>query len=311
MPKNPEDYPPDSQDQPVTQVQGHFVPVDSSYKSDEIDFFEIIAILFERKKLILVVAVCTTVLAVVYAFQITPIYRAETLLAPVSHDGSNKVGAMASQFGGLASIAGINLGGGGGGAEEVIATLKSRGLTNEFIKAENLLPVLFDKGYLQSEKRWKNAYKAPTTWVAYELFDRIRKIKIDKKTRLVTLSIDWKDPHLAAIWVNKLVVMVNEKTRAVAINASFKSIEYLQQELEKTSVIEIKQSIYSLIEAQTKTKMMANTQEEYAFRVLDLAVTPEDRVRPKRKLIVIFGFMLGLFLGVVAVFILRLRDKSI
>ena len=47
--------------------------------------------------------------------------------------------------------------------------------------------------------------------------------------------------------------------------------------------------------------MLANTQEEYAFRVLDSPVVPEEKVRPKRMLIVISGFVIGgMGLGFVA-----------
>lgn len=58
-----------------------------------------------------------------------------------------------------------------------------------------------------------------------------------------------------------------------------------------------------MIEAQTKTKMLANTQEEYAFRILDKAVVPEEKIRPKRTLIVVLGVMIGLIMGVFSAFL--------
>ena len=65
-------------------------------------------------------------------------------------------------------------------------------------------------------------------------------------------------------------------------------------------VIELRQGIYRLIESQIEMVMLANVRDEYAFKILDPAVPaePNQFIRPKRLMIVIVGFMLGLLLGV-------------
>jgi LPS O-antigen subunit length determinant protein (WzzB/FepE family) len=60
--------------------------------------------------------------------------------------------------------------------------------------------------------------------------------------------------------------------------------------------------MYDLIGSETKTLMLANARIDYALRVVDPAVTPEARVRPKRKLMVLTGVAIGLFLGCLFVF---------
>ena len=81
------------------------------------------------------------ILSVIYAINQPNIYRATTLLAPASEQGgAGGLAKMAGQFGGLASLAGINLGGGGtdktGLALEV---LKSRVFIEEFINKHQLI----------------------------------------------------------------------------------------------------------------------------------------------------------------------------
>jgi len=279
---------------PVPPPYPYYVPP----QNDEINLIDLWKTLIEKKKIIIVITIITTLIALIYALLATPIYRAEALLAPVSKERGGRLSALAGQFGGLASLAGINIGAKGGDLEEALATLKSREFTNKFIEDENLMPVLFEKAWDKENKQWINAERPPTLWKAYNKFNLIRVINQGKKSGLITLSINWKDPVLAAEWVGKLVERLNKKLREEAIMGSDKSIKYLEVELQKTSVIEVKESIYSLIEAQTKTRMLANTREEYAFRVIDRAVVPEQKIKPKRALIVVLGFLFGGIAGV-------------
>ncbi len=284
---------------------------------EEIDLMELWQVLVENKKLIGIITGTATALAVILALVLTPIYRAETLLVPVSKEQAGGLAALAGQFGGLADLAGINIGG-GGSTEESIATLKSRELTKAFIKEEGLMPILFEDAWDENEKAWKKKWwnfsddnDGPTAWDAYELFDKnIRSVNVDKKTNLVTVAIEWEDPELAAKWANKLVKRVNQERRQEAIEEAEKSIKYLEDQLQKTGVVEIQQSIYKLIEAQTKTKMVASTREEYAFKVIDKAVVPEEKAKPKRKLIVILGFILGGMAGVFTAFFRRFLQNQ-
>ena len=55
--------------------------------------------------------------------------------------------------------------------------------------------------------------------------------------------------------------------------------------------------------------MVANTQQEFAFRVLDKAVAPEERNSPKRKKIVLIAMITGLFLALLIVFVREAVDR--
>ncbi len=58
--------------------------------------------------------------------------------------------------------------------------------------------------------------------------------------------------------------------------------------------------MYELIENETKSRMLANTRKEYAFTVVDPASAPEDRIWPRRSLMVITGVAIGGILGLLA-----------
>ncbi len=87
-------------------------PGPSTPYDDEIDLHELFRILWAGKWLIGGIAFATTVIAVIVALMLPNIYRAEALLAPNQDQGAGGLSALAAQYGGLASLAGINLGSG-------------------------------------------------------------------------------------------------------------------------------------------------------------------------------------------------------
>ena len=90
--------------------------------------------------------------------------------------------------------------------------------------------------------------------------------------------------------------------RSKALADANRNIEYLNKQIAATNVVEMQRVMYTLVENETKTLMLANARADYAFTVVDPAVTPEARIRPKRKLMVVTGVALGLILGVLFVF---------
>jgi uncharacterized protein involved in exopolysaccharide biosynthesis len=130
-------------------------------------------------------------------------------------------------------------------------------------------------------------------------------IKEEELDGLITVTVDWTDPKVAAQWANEMVALANELLRTRAMDESTRNIDYLNQQLSKTDVVEIRLALYRLIENETKQLMLANGKIEYAFTVIDPAVAPEIRVSPKRTLMTLIGFAIGCVLGSIIAFIHR------
>jgi len=133
----------------------------------------------------------------------------------------------------------------------------------------------------------------------------VMSVSKDSKTGLVTLSIEWSDPEVAAQWANMLVLRLNEHQRQTAIFEAEQNIDYLNSQLQKTSVVDMQQMIYQMIESETKAVMLANVKKDFSLEVIDPAVAPEKRIRPRRSLIVVLGLVMGLMMGVFLVFVLH------
>ncbi len=280
--------------------------------SEEINLIDLFNIVWSRKKIILTLGPLFGVIGIIIAFTSQVIYRSETLLAPANQEGeASGLSALAGQFGGLASMAGINIGG-GGNIETALATLKSRRFIVSFINKNELLPILFENMYDAESNTWTTKDNTPPSdWDSYEVFkEEIFKVSQDKKTGLVTLSIDLSDPTLGEKWANQLPLEINNFLRTKAQLEAEKNLEYLKEQLAETKVLEIQQSLYSLIESETKNAMLANAKEEYAFKIIDPAVVPERKIRPRRGLIIIASGMLGGFFGIFLCFVLHFIEVA-
>lgn len=133
-----------------------------------------------------------------------------------------------------------------------------------------------------------------------------QRIAIERKPRegLIRVKLRWEDPVFAAEWANALIEDLNSALRETAITEAQKRIAYLNRELEKTSVIPLRQSIHRLIEAEVRSIMIAETRVDYALKVIDSArpSTPDHPIRPNRSNIIwttaLTGFCIGAFWAV-------------
>lgn len=282
------------------------------YREEEtVDIAMYWRLIVAQRKWVFILTALATLTAAGIGFALPPVYRAEALLVPVEQEKSEGFGALTGQLGDLAAIAGVNFGSAKDKTAEFIAALNSRALSVSFIKEKNLMPVLFETRWDPVKKNWKSGIDPPTEWQAYGLWDNtIRHVSMDRRSGLITLAIEWRDPVLAANWANELVQKVNSRLRAEAVEDANRNIAYLQRQLPQTSAVEVQQAIYRLIEVQTKKKMIASTRGEYAFTTIDPAVPPEAKYKPNRSVIVYLGLLLGLALGILVAIVAGRRQDT-
>lgn len=297
---------------------------------DEIDLRELFVVIWKGKWLIILITFIFAVGAVFFALSQPNIYKSEVLLAPVTED-SNKMSALASQFGGLASLAGINMGSSGGDKTTLtLAVLNSRKFINQFVNKHVLKIALFagkswnestgqlvlDTEIYDSEKQiWLREVDPgkspePTDWEVYKEFKKIYAITTDKETGMITISIESLSPIIAKQWLDKLVKDINAEMREKDLFDSERNIKYLKKNLEQTDYADMQTVFYQLIEQELKTQMLAQVQAEYAFKIIDPAVAAEEKSKPKRALIAVLGTLLGGMLGVMLVLVRHFMRKE-
>ena len=287
-------------------AEGYAVRLYPLDEASELRLIDLWRVAWNGRWVILSLSVLLALAGIIAGSFFTPIYRAQVVLAPVTQDTSNALSTLAGSLGGIAALAGVNLGATDDTAAKSIAILQSREFTQRFIKKHGLMPVLFADIWNASTRSWdvSDPEDAPTLQSAFELFDRsIRNVTQDDKTGLVTMTIDWKDPVAASEWANAMIAEVNADVRTRAVEQSNKSIDFLRRELQSTTELELRTAVSVLMEAQMKSAMMATVKADYAFEVIDPAVVPEKKVWPKRMLLAVIGVAMGFLLGVLVVFV--------
>jgi len=302
-------------------------PVRPAYEmieEDEIDLRELWQVIWSGKWTIILVTFLFAAASVSYAILQPNQYKSEVLLSPSSSSGGGGLGQMA----GLAAMAGFNIGGGGGEVDKsqlALATLQSRDFLTKFINRHQLTVPIFagkkwdinsgelmldNEIYNSSTKQWLREVKAPkkpepSDWEKYKEFSPMLAVSEDKKTGLITVSIEFLSPVMAKHWVDLLVKDINLQYQEQDYKKATKNIKYLTAKLKQTSITDMQNIFFSLIEEQMKTKMLAQLDDEYVFKVLDPAVVPEEKSKPKRALIAVVGTITGGMLGIFLVFILN------
>lgn len=242
-------------------------------------------IVWRQKVLIGIISTAFIAVAVALALLATPIYRATVVVTEAASPGQAGSSGL-GQLSGLASLVGVAFAP-GASSQDARVILESRHLVKQFVERNHLIPVLYP-----------DAEQPPGLWFAVDKFQRkVLSIRDDSRTGAKVIAIDWTDPQVAARWANEFVALANELIRARALDVSSRNIAYLRKEIERTSVVEMQQVMYNLIENEMKTVMLANGRLEYAFTVIDPAVAPAVRFSPKRTLMVLFGALLGLCVG--------------
>lgn len=253
---------------------------------------------------VLVLAIVAAFLAagVAYAFLGVKWYRAEVLLAPQKDDSR---GRLMGQFGGLASLAGINLGEKEG--MEPLAVLKSREFAREFIADEQLLTVLLADDWDAAGGTWKGPKsKWPDERDAVKVFiEDVRQVVEDKKTGLVTVAVEWTDSATAARWAGLLVDRLNAQMRAIAMTEAEANIKYLRAEIAATNLVVLQQGTARLLEMELQKLMLARGKVQYAFQVIDPAQVPKKPIRPQKIVVIPLSLLFGLLAAVLVVAVRR------
>ena len=298
---------------------------------DEIDLRELFAVIWAGKSWIVGITAVFALVSVIYALSLANEYKASVVVAPANSGGSS-LGAMAGQLGGLASLAGINLGSGESNETlEAMEIAQSWGFIEEFIDNNDLsVPIYTGVGWSKADNRllvnedlydvdnrlWlleendSGDSRPPSSWALFKAFQSRLSVSQDKKSGLITVAIEYFSPLLAKEWVELFVTSVNDHMRARKLQQVNNNIEYLTAQVDKTAIAEMREVFYQLIEEQTKSKMLAEASPEYAFITVSKAMVPEEKSKPKRALICILGTLLGGMLSVLLVLVRHYGRQS-
>ena len=303
----------------------------SDQYDDEIDLRELFSVLWAGKTKIIAITAVFAVASVIYALSVPNQYKATALLAPAQQETGGLSGAL-GQLGGLASLAGVSIGGGESSESQIAQEImKSWSFVEGFIADNDLAVEVYaaegwsrvsnqlkidNDVYEVETKSWlvEDAHTGkegpPTSWQLFEAFSDKLSVSEDKKSGLVSVSIEYYSPQIAKQWLDLYISAINKHMQERQVEKVSNNISYLEAQIGKTSIAEMREVFYTIIEEQTKNKMVAEASPDYAFVAVSPSMVPEEKSQPKRALICILGTLLGGMLSVLLVLVMHYAKKS-
>jgi uncharacterized protein involved in exopolysaccharide biosynthesis len=256
---------------------------------DEINLLDYLRVIFKHKKLICYVIAIVVVATSIFSLLVTTIYEAKAVIAPAAKNGEpSGAGLLAAQFG-ISAPASSNM-------SEIVNLLKSNVLKEEVIKKHNLLPIFFREGSLKGKS------ESQKIWKGVRYLQNTLKINPNQKDNSIQVSMQFKDPKIAADIVNYTLLELTDHMSNEARRVADTNKKYLESQIDKTTDPFIRTKIYTLIAQQIETAMMAEVKENFAFKILDPPRVPDKKIKPKRTQMLIIAFLVSLFLGIFVAF---------
>lgn len=273
---------------------------------NEFDFLEIAGILFKGKGKYVILAIVSiaAIAGVVYAKSLPNIYKSEILIIPnkkIGGSGGGGAASMANQLGGLASVLGVSVGGGKqeNESEVYLAIMRTRPFAEYTIKEFNLLPLLA----VEINKIYPDTVKLDDA--VDMLLDNMAIVKATKELGSgLRISFSSKSPELSARIVETLVKSINRYSQYDTIERAKKDIAMASAQLQQSPLTMMQKVIWEIVSQKTMEIILAQAQDDFSFRIIEPAVIPKVKFKPRRSLIVAGFTGIGFLVGILAVLLL-------
>ncbi|MDA9903809.1 Wzz/FepE/Etk N-terminal domain-containing protein [Gammaproteobacteria bacterium] len=290
----------------------------------EIDLRDVFVLLWNKKFLLLLLTSTFATFSVIYALSLPNIYSSEALLAPATEESSlsSKVG----QFSGI-GLPGFNISNQSNtNTKEAIERMKSFDFFKTYflpnIQLENLMAVvswnakdntlMYNENLFNEESRkWIRDVSFPKKTIpseqeAYnEIYKEIFTVNLNKNSGFISLSIKHKSPYIAKKWLDIIILNINESMRELDKKNAQNSINFLNDSIKSTSLKSITDVISVLLENQMQTLMLAHSQDDYVFKVIESPFVAEKKSEPSRSKICILITFMGFVFSVILIFLLE------
>jgi len=297
--------------------------------SDEIELKLLFKGIWLSRYFIILLSFIGATFSVFYAISIPDTYKSEATVLVETND--NDAAGM-SQYSGLASMAGISLGGSSANRkDEILHTMISRKFINEFVNHRDILIPLFafealglnketytinNEIFNKTKNSWVDgAFKTkdgnPSQQDIFNTFTDHLKIEEDFSTGFITISIIHESPVLSDQWLKWFIEDVNMHVKSYDMNQSEKALNYLEEKLIDSNIPDINKVLISMTQEEIRKMMLINIREEYILRTIDPSILPLKKIAPSRASLCITITATSFILSILLVTILSFFRRSI
>jgi len=261
---------------------------------------DLFAVAWKGKVLVVIITTIFSIITVIYSLSIDDFYDAEaSFVESEASSSSNLIPGLT----GFAGFAGLNLESDTSKAAIASNILVSKRFLSTFVVQREALYHLTgvkneELATLEELNRNKIILQA-----AGMLRDSFNFSRVPLKP-VYRLRMRTTNPELAMNWANWLIEDLNESMRQSDVLEAEKSIEFLEKKAMATSVSDLRELFFSMIESHAKTVMLSEIRKEYVFKTIDPAVLPFVKSGPLRFKLVTWAVIIGVGTGTVLLLLL-------
>jgi len=273
------------------------------YNDDEINLLDLFLVLLKHKKMIISTVAVAAIGAVIISLLLTNIYRSSATIAPQATENASPMSALS----GLGAVGGFLGIGGNTDLSKLEVVLNSRELTKQIVTKYKLLPLLFADDWDGEKKAWRTDEPPTEQDAIKKVTGKMFSVSADIKKEIITVNFDHRNSAFAKQMVEYYLIELSELLRETTLRDAEEKMNFLQEELSRTSDVLLKEKISELLANEIEKETFARAQKYYSFEVIDPPIVPDPdkKVKPKRALICILSVFVAFFLAVFAAFFLE------
>jgi len=229
---------------------------------DEISLYDYYLVIKKRWRLIAFIFLATTITAAIASLLMTKIYRAESTVFPIQSGSTGRIASMVEEFNGLAFVGSMLP---STSTDKLVNVLKSRTVRESVIRNLNLMDRLFPEK--EGHKISKES-EPPTLQEGIRKLGEMTGVRKARKGDLITISVDFREPDLAARIANQYPIELQHFLRENALSLA-KRVRIFLRERYKQAEKQLARSEEALRDFQTEHKLVAmNKQTEAAVKAI-------------------------------------------
>jgi len=189
---------------------------EDTVREEEINLLDLLLVIAKRKGLIIKITFGVAIITAIISLILTPIYKAETKILPPQSSGGGLASQLISQMAGGLDVSAL---GGKTPADQYIGMLSSNTVVDKIISRFNIMQ---EEGFNYKEDARNFVLK------------KITNFSYDKKSGIITIAVQDKDPKRAADMANAFVEELKNFNKGLAITEASQRRLYYEEQLKDT-----------------------------------------------------------------------------
>lgn len=294
-------------------------------KNEEVGFWQLLGCLFDHKIKIISSIILGLLLSIIYLNLVVHKYVVTLRVSPTTIAQSNS-----TSLGQFSSFLNIDK---NQNADEFsfiyyIESIHSYELAEELYQDQELLKLAFEGKWDKGSQSWKEKFGlmpflsnlvrtvvgAPTINSAppsvndlQEFLSKKIRIKEGSDSPIIDLKLSVRNPDFGRKLLLSLHHAVDRKLLRRMQRKTQDRIRYLHKRFESSSIAEVRKVLIENLYEQEKLLMTIDSDKAFIGEVFDGPIVPKLPTEPKISLVLVFGALLGFFIGVVYILLKYLR----